>query len=128
MLTRKGHGINLTSIFLICPLPVSMDIYPVCTFNCLYCFGKASISKKNRTHLNSPNPDNLDMFLNKNLKEKPEKIKTKEDFVKYYINQRKAVQIGVVSDPFDYLEYKYGYTYDILKVFSIYHYPFRLST
>lgn len=128
MFKRTGHGLNLTSIFLICPIPVSMDIYPVCTFNCLYCFGKASVSKKNRTKLNTPKPETLDNFLTKHLAEAPKELNQEEKFVKWYIHNRKAVQIGVVSDPFDFLEHKYGYTYDILKVFSKHHYPIRLST
>ena len=128
MFKRVGHGLNLTSIFLVCPIPVSMDVYPVCTFNCLYCFGKASVSKKNRTQLNTPNPQTLDKFLTKHLAEAPPELNQEEKFVKWYVHNRKAVQIGVVSDPFDYLEHKYGYTYDILKVFAKHHYPIRLST
>ena len=106
MFKRTGHGLNLTSIFLICPIPVSMDIYPVCTFNCLYCFGKASISKKNRTKLHTPKPETLDNFLTKHLAEAPKELNQEEKFVKWYIHNRKAVQIGVVSDPFDFLEHR----------------------
>ena len=50
---------------------------------------------------------------------KPEEVAFKE---------RIPIKIGATSDPFPYLELKYGITKDILKVFHEYDYPIEIQT
>lgn len=106
-----------------CTLPMTLDTYSNCAFGCVYCFsqyqrgvgGGANDYKQKKVR--SVNP------------EKIKKIFEGEDSqFKLFVQQRRPIQYGGLSDQFDGFEKKYGITYEILKYLKSINYPICFST
>lgn len=106
-----------------CSMPMVLDTYSACSYNCLYCFsfyqkinisGAAYITRK----LKSLNPEKI-----KRLFENPSGS-VFSDFIK----ERRAVQWGGLADPFDEFERRYGKTLELMRYFREIDYPISFST
>lgn len=108
-----------------CTLPLTFDTYSNCSFGCVYCFSQYQRA------IGGAKED----YLSKNVKAvNPEKIKKifsgenkKSQFYKY-IQTKRPIQWGGLSDQFDGYEKKYGVTYEILKYLRSINYPICFST
>lgn len=107
-----------------CSMPMTMDTYSNCSYNCQYCFSQFQRAlggcKENylRKKVKWVNPDKIKkMFLN------PDSSQFGE-----YIKQRKVMQWGGLSDQFDENERMYGITLDLLRFFRKIEYPISFST
>lgn len=108
-----------------CTLPLTFDTYSNCSFGCVYCFSQYQRA------ISGAKED----YLSKNVKAvNPEKIKKifsgenkKSQFYKY-IQTKRPIQWGGLSDQFDGYEKKYGVTYEILKYLRSINYPICFST
>lgn len=108
-----------------CSLPVTLDTYSNCSFDCVYCF-----SQYQRGVGASAN----DYFANKDVKcVNIDRIKKlfdpnhKSSF-QGYIKDKRPIQWGGLSDQFDGFEKKYGKTLELLKFFKEKNYPISFST
>jgi DNA repair photolyase len=110
-----------------------MDTYRGCSFNCTYCFARdfVTFARRNKegiektfSHLVGNRADLLKSWIERTLKKDYDYNKAEEVAFK----ERIPIKIGATSDPFPYLELKYGVTRDILKVFHEYDYPVEIQT
>ena len=107
-----------------CSMPMTMDTYSNCSYNCQYCFSQFQRAlggcRENylRKKVKWVNPEKIkQMFLN------PDSSQFGE-----YIKQRKVMQWGGLSDQFDENERAYGITLELLKFFRKIEYPISFST
>ena len=119
-----------------CSMPMTMDTYNKCSYNCLYCFsyfqkshtlGKGgSISGKQDyqagTDLTWVDPEKIKRIFNM----ESETIYDKQ--FQEYIKERRVMQWGGLSDQFDNYERKHGITLELLKYFKKLNYPLCFST
>lgn len=108
-----------------CSLPVTLDVYSNCAFNCVYCFsqfqrgigrGKDDYKKKKVECINL---------------EKVKRILSGEDKTSQFYEwckDKRPIQIGGLSDQFDWFEKIYGVTYELLKFCKEIDYPLSIST
>ena len=107
-----------------CSMPMTFDTYSVCSYNCLYCFsayqrdiGRVRESyRRKRFH-----PVNV---------EKVKRIFTEPSSSQFrvYVEQRRPMQWGGLSDQFDEFERKAGVTLELLRFFREIEYPICFST
>lgn len=109
-----------------CSLPVTFDTYSKCSFGCLYCFsafqktlhrGRAEETTYERP-LCCVNVDKVKrIFLGE----------VKSQFWPW-IEQKRPIQWGGLSDQFDLWEKKYGKTLELMEFFDSIDYPISFST
>ena len=108
-----------------CSLPLTLDTYNNCAFNCVYCFSQYQRAKGG----------GKEDYATKKVKcinvEKVKKIFLAEDpkdqFYQY-VKDRRPIQYGGLSDQFDGFERIYGQTYELLKFLKELNYPICFST
>jgi len=118
---------RITGEILDCSLPMSMDTYSKCGFNCLYCFSyfqKSLSSTMGTNYMQSQvrwvNPEKIYRLFS-----------TGEGHGKLFqklIKNRIVLQWGGLADQFDQHEKKYGITLELLKFFKKINYPITFST
>jgi DNA repair photolyase len=127
---RKYNGLKLTADGFDCALPVTIDSYNACSYNCLYCFADNTTSHKinsNKTlgvmslrrieDIFSGKKGKFNDLIRKALK---------------YDNKKNGypcpVQIGGVADPSDNYERKHKWLLNFLEIPIKYNQPIRIST
>lgn len=106
-------------------MPLRLDSYHGCGFNCQYCFSKSLNNRDSNFHRSKGIAD-------------VEKIAAlfKSSFessgvlgpVRSSIKHRLPIHFGSTSDPFQHRELKHGITSKLLRLLASYNYPFILST
>lgn len=107
-------------------MPMTFDTYSNCSFGCMYCFSQfqRALGKGGEAYLHKEvHPVNVEhvkrMFLD------PERYAGQ---FATYIQQRRVMQWGGLSDEFDEFERKYGHTLELLRFFKSIDYPLCFST
>lgn len=113
-----------------CSMPMTFDTYSHCSYKCLYCF-----SYYQKTHTLTEGKDyqsaaarwvNTDKV--KRLFQLDDNIGNTQKQFFDYIKDRKVMQWGELSDPFDNFEKNNGITLELLKFFKEKNYPLCFST
>ncbi|MCD6379647.1 radical SAM protein [bacterium] len=112
-----------------CSMPIVLDTYQICSFGCLYCFARFQNSYirnlvKRQKVMNTKRVQRL--FQNA-LEGIPPQTRLEQAFSKF-IAQKRVIQWGGLSDPFDMFEKQYGKTLEMLEFLSEYNYPLSFST
>ena len=115
-----------------CSMPMSMDTYSRCSYNCLYCFSFFQKSHTTRGYLTgqprSVNPEKvIALFENAAVNNTAAANKTDVQFFKY-IQDRRIMQWGGLADEFDEYERRNGVTLELLRYFDKIDYPLYFST
>lgn len=107
-----------------CSMPMTFDTYSNCSFTCLYCFSQyqRGIGARKEKY-EAKEVSWVDVNKIKKMFLEPESSQFK-DFVK----QKKVMQWGGLSDPFDLFEKKHGITLELLRFFREIEYPICFST
>lgn len=107
-----------------CSLPMTFDTYSNCSFGCVYCFsqyqrglggGKDDYYAKKVEAVNVQKVK--DIFTGK-----------RDSQFRPYIEQRRTLQWGGLSDQFDGYERRFGVTLELLRFFKEIDYPITFST
>lgn len=120
---------RITSQYVFCPFPFSMDSYDGCTHNCNYCFSYFNYlinqATKGKNFATSNKPVDI-RHIERIFSNKPRTAKERElcEFVKRKI----PVHWGGITDPFSDIEKKHGVSLQILRIMAKYKYPFIVST
>lgn len=123
-----------------CSMPMSMDTYSKCAYNCLYCF--AYFQKSHCVTGYSEKRVQTDAKYLNVRSVNPEKVKTLFEAARRndldfrgdqrqffpYIQNRRIVQWGGLADAFDEYERRFGVTLKLLKYFDAIDYPLSFST
>ena len=132
-LDKNYQGITLKTKYESCFMPILLDDYTFCSYNCLYCDANArksinlrakkqgNIVKHDSMPLRTIDPDLIKKVFTAILNggEIPKTYK----FLEKYVKNKKMIQFGTVSDPFCNNEKKYGVTYELLEFFDEIDYP-----
>ena len=115
-----------------CSMPMSMDTYSRCSYNCLYCFSFFQKSHTTKGYLTgqvrSVNPDKvIHLFENASMNNRSAANKTDIQFYPY-IQDRRIMQWGGLADEFDEYERRHGVTLELLRYFDKIDYPLSFST
>jgi DNA repair photolyase len=107
-------------------MPVTLDTYNKCSYNCLYCFSYFQKSHSidtnyQQSELTWVNPKNFGPLLSL------EPDCSLKQFLPY-VADGKVIQYGGLADQFDEYERRRGVTLEVLKVFKKFNYPLCFST
>lgn len=115
-----------------CSLPMTMDTYNKCSFNCLYCFAYNQKSHSMDTGGTADYQKAKARWVNVDkIKRMLELDETLPAYYKQffpYIRDKKVMQWGGMADQFDMFEKKHGITLELLKIFKEHDYPLTFST
>lgn len=107
-----------------CSMPMTFDTYSNCSYNCAYCFSffQRAISTGAQAYL-----DKKVKWVNV---ERVKRIFTEPESSEFwrYIEQRRPIQWGGLSDQFDEYERRHGKTLELLRFFREIEYPISFST
>ena len=116
---------NVTSKFAICPLPLRVDSYKTCSFQCRYCFANYRKIMEFEKKLKIANLD----WLNKKLHQiYNEKNFDKKSFLDMLIKNKITWHFGGMSDPFQPIENKLNITMKMVDLANWYDISILFST
>ena len=107
-----------------CSMPMTFDTYSNCSFGCKYCFSQyqRALGKAKENYLEKKVfPVNVEKIKRMFLEPETSQFGP-------YIQQKKVMQWGGLSDEFDGFERKYGKTLELLRFFKEINYPLCFST
>lgn len=122
---EKFEGLNVSSKFGICGLPLRVDSYKTCSFGCRYCFANGRKIMEFEKNLQVANINSIERRL--------DRIFNKHDykdtvFLDKLIANRITWHFGGMSDPFQPCEEKYGITQRIIDIGNKYDITMLIST
>lgn len=115
-----------------CSMPMSMDTYSRCSYNCLYCFSyfQKSHTVKGYTEglVRSVNPDKVINLFEQARKNNIDGVTQTERQFFPYVQSGRIMQWGGLADEFDEYERRHGVTLELLRYFDKIDYPLSFST
>jgi DNA repair photolyase len=111
-----------TGEILDCSMPMTFDTYSSCSYKCLYCF-----SYFQRIHSSKSYVNNI-KYVNVEKIKKLFRGEIKNSQFNDYIREKRVMQWGGLSEPFDLMEKKNGVTLELLKFFAEIQYPLSICT
>lgn len=131
---KKGYGSPRWSMEAPdCSMPMTMDTYSKCAYNCLYCFAYFQKSHTLDGYLKGEPPKTVDpervinLFEKAAVNDRTGVSKTELQFFPY-IQNRRIMQWGGLADQFDEWERRHGVTLQLLQYFDKIDYPLSFST
>lgn len=122
---KKFNPLNVSSKFAICGLPIRVDTYKTCSFNCKYCFSNYRKIMEFDKKLQVANLSSLENRLKRIFDN--EKI-NKESFLDVLVNDKITWHCGGMSDPFQPIEKKLKITSKMLEITNKYNISILFST
>jgi DNA repair photolyase len=124
---------KITGTYKVCPIPYKLDTYTGCTFGCKYCFAKDIIEGIRKLHNKSDTESSFNYLVGadvKAFKRWVESTMKRESNTadRIAFKERIPIKLGVVADPFPYIEKQTRITHDILKILNEIDYPVQIST
>ena len=113
------EGLNVSSKFAICGLPIRVDTYKTCSFGCKYCFANNRKIMEFEKELAVANLPSIERRLQRLLTRKVVKL---DNFLDVLIAQGITWHLGGMSDPFQPVEKKLKITkglFDITNKYGI---------
>lgn len=115
-----------------CSMPMTMDTYSKCAYNCLYCFAyfqkSHTLTDYRVGSVRCVNVEKTCDLFNAILSGKTERLsKMQKQFIPY-VRDRRIMQWGGLADEFDEWERRFGITLELLKYFDSIDYPLSFST
>ena len=121
---KKFFPVNVSSKFAICGLPIRVDTYKCCSFQCAYCFSNNRKICEFEKELQIADVEKTDEWLSKVSKGKFKK----NDFLATLVNDGITWHCGGMSDPFQPCESKYRITEQLVDVTNKYGVSILFST
>ena len=118
------YPLGITSQFSFCGLPLRLDTYSGCAFNCTYCYARLRGGKLTEKRLRSANPD----LIIKKVKSSFERPEITTGIVSESIRRKMPIHFGGMSDPFQPIEKSLKVSLKVLKYLCEINYPLVIST
>lgn len=115
-MTKTFRPLVITTKFFKYSLPLNLDSYRYCSFQCEYCFMKNRVIGKRNEHLKP----NIDWLKHKFEKVYDDKDINKENFLEMLLKNRITINCGTKSDPFQPCEMKDQQTKKIIELCNQY--------
>lgn len=126
VLMKKQEGYydspRWTGEILDCSMPMTFDTYSSCSYRCLYCF-----SYNQRIHSSKCYTENI-KYVNVDKIKKLFRGQIPDNQFNQYIAEKRVMQWGGLSEPFDIMEKKLGITLELLRFFEEIKYPLSICT
>lgn len=119
------NPINVSSKFAICGLPIRVDTYKNCSFNCKYCFAN---NRKIMEYGKNLQIGNINYVKNKLIKIFDKKDINKSNFLEMLIANNITWHCGGMSDPFQPIEEKLQITKQLIDITNKYNISILFST
>lgn len=116
--------LTVTSQFGFCGLPLRLDSYAGCAFQCTFCFARFRPGIYMIDTVRPADP----LTLGRIFKLASESRDPKDGFVRQFLRRRVPVHFGGMSDPFQPAELRYRVTESFLRVLAKNQYPTVIST
>ena len=117
-----GYALSITSQFYYCSLPLRLDTYSRCQFNCAYCFANARGGNRDDRAIMIADLAQLQRQFEASRTAKPKSA------IVELLEARQPIHFGGMSDPFMPLEERQHQSLDILRMLADYKYPTVIST
>lgn len=114
---KKFEGLNVSSKFAICGLPIRVDTYKTCSFGCKYCFSNCRKIMEFEKTLAVANLDSVERRLSRIFEDKQVKA---DNFLDNLIAQDLTWHMGGMSDPFQPIEQTLQITKGLLDITNRY--------
>lgn len=118
------YAFSVTSQFYYCGLPLRLDTYSRCQFDCTYCFAKARGGNRPARALRIANPQSIARKFELLF----QKRKRPSSVIDEFLLQRIPIHFGGMADPFPPMERSYGKSLEILRILAQHTYPTIIST
>ncbi len=123
MSVKKFNPLNVSSKFAICGLPIRLDTYKSCGFDCTYCFANNRvIGAKQESECN------VNRLKNKFKKVYDDKNVNQRDFLEMLLSNRITLHGGGQSDCFQPIEKTKGITKQVVDICNEYEQHIVFST
>jgi DNA repair photolyase len=120
---------RVSSQYIFCPMPFTMDTYDGCTHNCQYCFSyfASLINQANKGKNFWRGAKGVDLrHIERVFSNNPKTKKEKQ--LCAFVERKIPVHWGGITDPFSMIEAEHKKSLGILKILAKYQYPFIVST
>jgi DNA repair photolyase len=121
---RYSTPIGFSSLFAFCGLPLRLDSYKGCAFQCSYCFARARESVGGAPQIKPADPGMLARNLRRVFIDKRERLSV----IGRCLEHRMPLHLGGMGDPFQPAEHRFGITLSYLKAAAEFQYPIVIST
>lgn len=122
---KKFNPINISSKFAICGLPIRIDTYKTCSFNCKYCFSNYRKIMEFKKELKIANLSSVEKTLERVLNKKQIK---ENNFLDTLISKDITWHCGGMSDPFQPIEKELHITKQLIDITNKYNIHILFST
>lgn len=122
---KQFNPLNVSSKFAICGLPIRVDTYKNCSFECKYCFANSRKVMEFSKELQIGNIKQVELLLHKIFDLK--KINN-NNLLEVLISQKITWHCGGMSDPFQPAEKKFQITKKLVDLSNKYKIPILFST
>jgi DNA repair photolyase len=120
---RYSTPLSLTSQFFFCGLPLRLDSYRGCAFQCSFCYARYRGGNSPDASVLPADPHTLDRVLHRAFREKQPL-----GVIGQFLQQRVPIHFGGMSDPFQPAEETFRVTQQFLKALLRFEYPTVIST
>jgi len=114
--------LSVTSQFLFCGLPLRLDTYRGCAFQCAFCFARRRGGNTPVAKVAPASVDQIRNTLERALSS------TADGMLAQFLRRRVPIHFGGMSDPFQQAELQYGVSRAVLALLASYDYPTVIST
>ena len=125
MLDRYTNPLSLTSQMFFCGLPLRLDSYRGCGFQCAFCYARYRGGNSPEANISPADPETLRRIL-----EHAFRATTAEDagILGQFLRRKVPIHFGGMSDPFHQAEHRFGVTKRFLETLLEFDYPTVIST
>lgn len=117
--------IGLTSQFFFCGLPLRLDTYRGCAFQCAFCFARQRGGNTPDRFVVPANPHSIRRIFERSLDSQGNRH---VGIIGQFLRRRVPIHFGGMSDPFQPIEARHGVTKATLNVLGKCDYPTVIST
>ncbi len=122
---RYTTPLSLTSQFFFCGLPLRLDSYRGCAFQCSFCYARYRGGNTPDASVAPADPDTLQRTFDGALRDENA---PPPGMIGQFLRRRVPIHFGGMSDPFQGIEKRFQVTRRFLETLRTYQYPTVIST
>ena len=124
-INKKFNALNVSSKIAICGLPIRVDSYKTCSFNCQYCFSNNRKIMEFKKNLQVANVNHFEKTLKRIHIDREIRENSLLDNL---LNENITLHWGGMSDPFQHIEKQLGITKQLIDISNKYNKSVLFST